>query len=102
MRRHDAERTDDLQPRPDALGADALGATPRSRRWIRERSATSLEAEAGHDQQCVHVSIAPPGKDNGLVVLLDALDIVVISDTERASLTELAGFRRPPWIHRCR
>ena len=65
MRRHDAERTDDLQPRPDALGADALGATPRSRRWIRERSATSLEAEAGHDQQCVHVSIAPPGRTTG-------------------------------------
>ncbi len=41
-------------------------------------------------------------QDNELAVLLDALDIVVISDTERASLTELAGFRRPPWIHRCR
>ncbi len=59
----------------------------------RERSATSLEAEVGNDQQCVHVRIRTTGQDNELAVLLDALDIVV-SDTERASLTGLAGFRR--------
>ena len=32
------------------------------------------------------------GQDNGLAVLLDPLDIVMISDPERAGLTGLAGF----------
>lgn len=34
----------------------------------------------------------PPGQANNLAVLLDALDGVALSNSERASLTWLAGF----------
>ena len=62
MRRHDVERTDDLQLRPDALGVDAPGATPRSRRWIGKGRQRALRRRSAMTNNASTSESALPGR----------------------------------------
>ena len=65
--------------------------SPQPRAW--SGPATGLDREVRPHDQRSHLGTAA-GQASKLAVLLDALDGVVISDAERASLAWLAGFEK--------